>query len=173
MPDVDPRRVRGRFWRHVPGGGDPLFRPADPPDGRWQRGDVVEALYLADSRETAWAEWYRALAELGLPPHRTLPRDLWAFRVSATVADLSSPELLASVGLAAPRPGRTQWPAYQRVGEQLAAEGWRGLVAPSAARPEGRVLCLFRGDGPLRGATPVPPPEQFTEPPAPPRGMTT
>ncbi|HZQ26316.1 MAG TPA: RES family NAD+ phosphorylase, partial [Acidimicrobiales bacterium] len=143
------------------------------PDGRWQRGAVVEVFYLADSEETAWAEWYRALVELGLPPHRSLPRDLWAFRVSATVADLSSAPRLAAVGLSPPRPGRSQWPAYQRVGEQLAADGWRGLLAPSAARPEGRVLCLFRNDDPLRGATPLPPPEHVVDAPAPPRGMTT
>lgn len=134
---------------------------------------MLEGYYLADSAETAWAEWYRALAEFGLPPHRSLPRDMWSLRVSVTVADLTTEEHLAAVGLAAPRPGRSQWPAYQRVGEQLAAEGWRGLVAPSAARPAGRVLCLFRGAGPLRGVTPLPPPERVDEPPAPPRGMTT
>jgi hypothetical protein len=29
---------------------------------------VVEAVYLADCEATAWAEWYRALAEAALPP---------------------------------------------------------------------------------------------------------
>jgi hypothetical protein len=42
---------------------------------------VIAGLYLADSRDTAWAEWYRQLAELGLRPERQLPRDLWRLRV--------------------------------------------------------------------------------------------
>lgn len=154
-----------------------MWRPEEPPDGRWQRGEVVEGFYLADSAKTAWAEWYRALAELGLPPHRSLPRELWAIRLDVTVADLSSPEGLAEVGLQIPRPGRSGWPDYQLVGEALAADGWAGLVAPSAARRSALAVCLFRrkhqeGSG-LRGVTPLPPPEHVTTAPVPPRGMTT
>lgn len=144
-----------------------------PADGRWQRGEVVEGLYLADTPDTAWAEWYRALAELGLPPDRALPRDLWTVRLGVTLADLSTPGLLAAVGLDPPRPGRSGWPAYQSVGEALAADGWTGLVAPSAARPTGLVVCLFRGTGPLVGVRPLPPPSRVEHAPAPPRGMTT
>ena len=101
MPlDVDPAPVRGVWFRHVPAGGVPLFRPACPADGRWQRGDVVEGFYLADSEQTAWAEWYRVLAELAIPPMRQLPRDLWRFELDLDrVADLSSPERLARVSL--------------------------------------------------------------------------
>jgi hypothetical protein len=43
---------------------------------RWQHGDVVEGWYFADTPETVWAEWYRWLAEAGLPPMQTLPREL-------------------------------------------------------------------------------------------------
>lgn len=147
--------------------------PVAPPDGRWQRGQEVGAVYLADSEETAWAEWYRLLAELAVPPHRALPRDLWRFRVGLDVADLTTEARLRQVGLHAPRPTRSEWPAFQAVGEQLHIEGWAGLAVPSAARPEGLVVCLFRRALVLRGVRRLPPPRRVASAPVPPRGMTT
>jgi hypothetical protein len=78
----------------------------------------------------------------------------------------------APLGLAVPRPVSNDWPPYQRVGERLFADGFRGVLAPSAARPSGRALRVF---DPLRvtGVTPRRPPVLIVEPPAPPRGMTT
>ncbi len=53
---------------------------------------MVGAFYLAGDEETAWAEWYRQLAELGIPPAKSLPRDLWRIGVDLDrVADLSTP----------------------------------------------------------------------------------
>lgn len=94
-------------------------------------------------------------------------------RLGITVADLSTAERLAAFGLDPPRPGRSGWRAYQEVGEALAADGWAGLVAPSAARPAGLVVCLFRGTGAVAGIRAVPPPTHVDQAPAPPRGMTT
>lgn len=103
--DVDAAPVSGVWFRHVPAGADPLHRPERPSSARWQRGHVVEGFYLADSEATAWAEWYRLLAELALPPMRHLPRDLWRFDVDIErVADLSTPDRLARVGLEASFP---------------------------------------------------------------------
>jgi hypothetical protein len=134
----------------------------------------VDALYLAVDDATAWAEWYRHLAERGLPPHQQLPRDLWQWEIDVEVADLSDAARLARVGLTTPRPGRRRWPPYQRVGEALADAGWSGLVAPSAAPPEHLVLCPFRiSHESIRGARPIPPPPRIDTPPAPPTGMTT
>ena len=113
------------------------------------------------------------LAEAGLPPHRVLPRDLWRFRADLEVADLSTAARLRAVGLGLPRPTRAEWPAFQDVGQWLAEEGWSGLVAPSAARKEGLVLCLFRVGGPVRGLRRLPPPRTVVEAPVPPRGMAT
>jgi RES domain-containing protein len=170
--DVDATSIRGIWFRHVPAGGTPLYRPHPPGDGRWQRGDVVEGFYLADSEETAWAEWYRALAERVIPPLRQLPRDLWRFRVDLRrVADLSSEERLERVGLPLPTPNRSEWPRFQEVGEALFAEGWRALVSPAAARPAGRALCLFRTAGRITGVASVRPPTRYEEPPVPPRGL--
>ena len=134
---------------------------------------MVEGLYLADSADTAWAEWYRALAELAVPPHRALPRDLWRLRLDVELADLSSEARLRRVGLHLPRPTRSEWPRFQAVGERLFVEGWRGLVAPSAARPEHLVVCLFRTGATVPGLRRVPPPRRVQRPPVPPTGMTT
>lgn len=172
--DVDAADAAGEWLRHIPRAADPRFRPPPPGDNRWQRGAVVDALYLAREQETVWAEWYRHLAERGLPPMRQLPRDLWRFRVpSLEVADLSDDDRLARVGLPPPRPGRKSWPPYQRVGEALRQDGWPGLLIPSAARPRSLVLCLFVTAGSPLPAEPIPPPTVVAEPPAPPTGMRT
>ncbi|MGH3030440.1 MAG: RES family NAD+ phosphorylase [Gaiellaceae bacterium] len=173
MPlEVDATPVRGVWFRHVPAGGEPLFRPERPSDGRWQRGEVVEGFYLADSEEAAWAEWYRALAELAIPPMRELPRDLWRFELEVEhVADHSSPDRLEREGLELPVPDRRQWPAFQAVGETLFTEGWVGILYPAAARSDSLALCLFRVADKLPGVHPRRPPARYEEPPVPPRGL--
>lgn len=170
--NVDATPVRGVWFRHVPAGAEPLFRPDRPDDSRWQRGEVVEGFYLADSEDTAWAEWYRALAERGVPPMSQLPRELWRFNIDVVrVGDLSTAERLERVGLPPPVPDRRQWPSFQTVGETLFADGWAGVLYPSAARPESLALCLFRAADRLVGVDPLPPPTRHEEPPVPPRGL--
>jgi RES domain-containing protein len=172
--DVDPTTVRGRWVRHGPEGAPPWPDRVPSPDNRWQRGSVVDALYLADSEETAWAEWYRHLAEAGIPPDEQMPRRLWQWDVDVRVADLSTARRLTRVSLLPPLPGRSDWPPYQAVGEQLWTEGWRGLRAPSAARPSGRILCLFTSPGErIEGVRPVGRGRLVERPPVPPTGMTT
>jgi hypothetical protein len=165
--------VRGRWLKHTY--PDSLALPErDPaPDNRWQRGDIVDALYLADTDDTVWAEWYRHLAEQGVPPLAQIPRDLWTWEVDVEVADLSTAERLAAVGLSSPRPGQRGWPAFQRVGESLWKDEWPGLLAPSAARPGGKDLCLFRDADGVRGARPQGKPRRISETPPPPTGLRT
>jgi hypothetical protein len=173
--DVDPTSVSGIWWRHIPAGGDVYHRPNPPADNRWQRGEVVDAWYFADSEPTVWSEWYRSLAEAGLPPHQGLPRDLWRWEISLPeVADITDEARLARLGLPTRlRPSRTEWPTFQPVGEALFQSGFAALVCPSAARPEGLVLCVFRTDREMPGVTPVPPPARIDAPPVVPPGMTT
>jgi hypothetical protein len=109
--DVDATHVAGRWIKHAYPGAPPLAPRVPPPDTRWQRGDVVDALYLAADEQTAWAEWYRHLAERGLPPNQQVPRDLWSWDVDVVVADLSGASQLARVQLLTPRPGRRTWPS--------------------------------------------------------------
>jgi RES domain len=121
----------------VPAGGDVFYRPSDPPDMRWQHGEVVEGWYFADTPETAWAEWYRWLAEAGVPPMQTLPRELWRWEVSLPrVADLSTEARLSDFGLAIPRPERADWPAFRKAGDELYRSGWpRYWRRPPSAMP--------------------------------------
>ena len=67
---ADPDRVpvSGTWYRHVAAGRDPLGLPPASARGRWQRAEIIGAQYLADSPQTAWAEFYRALAEQEVPP---------------------------------------------------------------------------------------------------------
>ena len=172
--DVSSVAIHDLWWRQVPNAADPLFRADPPSDGRWQRGEVVGALYLADSEETAWAEWYRALAEFAIPPDRQMPRDLWRWEIDVDgVANLSTADRLTAVDLAVPQPGPGEWAPFQAVGERLWRDGHRGVLAPSAARPSGQILCLFRHTDELGGVTPVRPPTTYRHPPTPPTGMTT
>jgi len=172
--DVDQTHVAGLWWRHIPAAADVLYQPPHPADNRWQHGEIVEGLYFADSPDTAWAEWYRNLAEAALPPNHALPRDLWRWEISLPqVADLSDDERLARVGLPTMTPTQLEWPSFQPIGETLSAEGWPALVCASAARPQGRVLCVFRTQIEVPGTRPVPPPTTVTEPPVPPTGMRT
>ena len=135
---------------------------------------MVDAVYFADEEETLWAEWYRHLAERGIPPLQQLPRDVWRHRVrTLEVADLSDARRLARVGLRVPTPGRRDWSSYQTVGEMLWREGRHGLLAPSAARPSGLVLCLFVQDPKVLPAQPAGRPSVVAEPPVSPMGMRT
>ncbi|MGO9752555.1 MAG: hypothetical protein ACLP8S_20925 [Solirubrobacteraceae bacterium] len=56
--DVDTVAVSGEWIRHAPHRSSLLGRAAEPTDGRWQRGEIVRGLYLADEPATpprAWA----------------------------------------------------------------------------------------------------------------------
>jgi hypothetical protein len=171
--DVDELRVRGTWFKHTRPGRGPLPYRNPAPDNRWQKGSIVDAVYLGDATETVWAEWYRHLAEAGIPPAARLPVELWSWKVDIRVADVSDQRRLARVGLPIPSPGRASWPGFQAVGEELWKEGWAGLVAPSAARTVGTVLCVFRVEQDVEGITPEAPPQTLDDAPVPPTGMAT
>jgi len=173
--DVDSTAVTGIWWRQIPHRGKAFYRAPHPADGRWQRGEVVEAFYFADTADTAWAEWYRWLSENGFRPHQMMPRALWKWEISLLrVADLRTASQLRRLGLEVPPPGHLSWPPYQSAGESLYMDGWPALIAPSAARPDaGTVLCVFRDVARPPGIAPSAPPRVFRNPPAPPTGLRT
>jgi len=154
---VDAVHAGGEWIRHAPHRSDLLGRAATPTDGRWQHGEHVPGLYLAEDAATAVAEWYRFLAELGIAPARAVPHDHHLWRLDLELADLSSARQLASAGLPPPRPGRATW---------------AGLIGPSAARPDGRIACIFAARWPPERCTPIRA-NEINETPPPPQGMTT
>jgi len=88
------------------------------------------------------------------------------------LTDLSTPARLERVGLRPPHPVRSDWPAFQKVGHALAAEGRHPL---SLHRPAtaGDALATFRLGRLIAGVSPIPAPHRQVEPPQVPRGMRT
>ena len=166
--------VAGSWWRQTPHGADPLWLASPPSSGRWQDGETLAAIYLADEEATAWAEWYRVLAEIALPPMHAMPRDLWRWTIAVNqIADLSTPAKLARLDLPPLKPSRRTWQQFQAAGAELHRTGYRGVLYPSAARPGHLALCLFREGIAIQGAEPVRPPRTYRDPPAPPTGLCT
>lgn len=138
-------------------------------DARWQRAETPAA-YFADSDATAWAELYRGLAERGLAPEQACPRELHHVRVDLVrVADLSRERARRAIGLPRMSQSQAQWPAFQEVGEQLAAQGAQGILYASAARTRSLCLCVF-GAG-LTGLRIEAAPVRVLAAPPPPRGL--
>lgn len=145
-----------------------------PADGRWQRGAVIRAFYLADSEDTAWSEWFRHTAEVGVRPARRLPRETWRYRVAVDgIADLAHNGVLDAHGIVELLPTRRQWRLTQPVGEAYWTAGFRGLMAPSAARLGGRVLAIFRPTVQIPGVRANPPPNHYDGLPRIPTGLRT
>jgi RES domain-containing protein len=164
--------VKGTWVRQVPAGGEALAtRPRRTP-GRFHRPGEI-ALYLADTPETAWAEWYRALAARAQKPADDVPRELYRIVIDLDdVVDLSSTRLRQEAALPTRvRPSESQWPAFQRFATAMRAEGARGVLYSSAARTRSLCLCVFEaGLGGLRVESE---PVSVITPPPPPRGMRT
>jgi RES domain-containing protein len=103
-----------------------------------------------------------------------MPRDLWRWTIAVNdIADLSTPAKLARLELPPLAPSRRNWAPFQAIGEELHSKGYRGVLYPSAARPDHQALCLFREGIVIPGADPVRPPSTHRDPPAPPTGMRT
>lgn len=107
-------------------------------DARWQTGAIVRGFYLADCEDTAWAEWLRATAELGVPPTSRLPHAMCPLEVDLDrIADLTSLRLLTRLGLGPMRPTQAQWADTQPV---ASASGATGPPASSRRRLPTRAI---------------------------------
>jgi RES domain-containing protein len=167
-------RIAGTWWRVTRSTADPLALTPEPADGRWQRGSVIRALYLGDTEETVWAEWYRHTSEAGVPPDQRLPRAMWRVDVDLEdVADLTGEGVLAAHGIDQLDPSRRQWTRTQQIGQAYWRDGASAVLAPSAARADGLVLAVFRTAATIPGVAPVPPPRRFRSLPPIPKGLRT
>lgn len=164
--------IQGTWVRHVLAGVDGLGVRAGGNGGRFHRPGRA-ALYLADTAETAWAEWYRWLAEWNRSPVEHVPRDLYRIAVDLrNVVDLSTASARQAAGLPARmRPSSRQWTTFQSASDRFAAQGADGVLYASAARTRSLCLCVFEPG--LPGLTIEGTPVRALTPPAPPRGLRT
>jgi RES domain-containing protein len=161
--------MRGTWARHTAPGVDGL--DAHSGGSRWL-ATGRPGLYLADSQETAWAEFYRFLAESRTGPARAMPRDLHRVTVDLDrVADLSTERARRVLALPRMRASQKQWPAFQAIGEHLIAERAQAVLFGSAARTRSRCLCVFEAG--LAGLSVEAEPVRLITPPPPPRGLRT
>ena len=164
--------VTGTWSRHVLAGADGLAPSRSANGGRFN-APGQPALYLADTDGTAWAEWYRWLAEWGELPANHLPRYLYRIIVDLEqVVDASSAAARRKLGLPIRmRPSSGQWSAFRAVGERLAAEGADAILYASAARTRSLCLCVFEPG--LSGLRIESEPVRVIAPPPPPCGLRT
>ena len=66
-------------------------------------------------------------------------------------------------------PSQAQWPAFQDVGEQFAAQGAQGILYASAARTRSLCLCVFEAG--ITGLSIEVEPVRVIAAPPPPRGL--
>jgi hypothetical protein len=152
-------RVADAAW---PDPLDPSY--ADTAGGRWNAPGDGPTLYLNADVDTARAQIARLLEGTAIDAE-DLRDDAPFVLVAATlpprqrVADAESDTGLAALGLprtypARPRGGEVPWAACRRAARDVRAAGLRGVLARSAATPDGagRELAWF----PARGAAATP-----------------
>ncbi|MHB8691354.1 MAG: RES family NAD+ phosphorylase [Solirubrobacteraceae bacterium] len=163
--------VAGTRFRHVRSGAGALTAGREG-DGRFHRPGCT-VVYLADSEATAWAEWYRWLAEWGQPPAEHLPRELHRITVDLDdVVDLSSTAAREAAGVPTRmRPAKSQWTSFQERADRWRGEGAEGVLYSSAARTRSLCLCVFESG--LEHLQIVGEPIHVIAPPPPPRGLRT
>jgi RES domain-containing protein len=103
-------------------------------------------LYLATSRASVVAEFYRLAERQGVSPDNLLPRQLVHYRVSLQrVLDLTNADNLDTAGLK-PSDVRAEDPAMcQAVGAAAHLAGFEAILAPSATSV-GETLAVFLHD---------------------------
>ena len=147
------RRFRGRVWRHVPVGAEPLHLGfiLDAARGRWNsRRPRLPCLYTSLTAEGAIAEFEKHVSEYRAPRRR----DLVSLDVSvAPVLDLTDARVVrkygitpsAFVGSSASELAACRALAHRAVRE----EGHAAILAPSAARQGSMNLMIYLQGGAL------------------------
>lgn len=145
-----PASVSGRWsaYRQVATDTSPLFHAAgeptpSQPDGRWHRQGEGYAQYLALEALGAWAELIRYERIRAHARSREYERNLWLVHVEESeIADLRSFAHYTDCGLD-PRIAVAEHAPAQALADELRAEGFRGLLSPSAALSGATNLTLF------------------------------
>ena len=142
-----PAAYRGRLWRVVTDGFDPL-RPSRA-GGRWDDGSF-DVLYTAASREGAMAEsWFHLAKGQPILPSKVAKR---LFQIDADlqrVLDLSAEGRLAALGVNVATYGRLsyaqrveEYPSLQQIGEAAFFYEYQAVIVPSARWPGANVVIM-------------------------------
>jgi RES domain-containing protein len=146
-------RFSGKVWRHLPSGAHPLHaRYILYASGRWNRALEYGCLYTALTPEGARAEYekYRTRAQ---GPGSGKPRDLVSIEVTATpVLDLTDETVRTWLGVTLSSligDEEADLESCRSIADWARSEGYRAILAPSAAREGERVLAIYI-EGPVR-----------------------
>ena len=139
-------------FRQVAPGMPPLWHDAGlggaptQSDGRWHRRGVGFAQYFSLSPAGAWAELIRYFGLRSPEQVVEQRRSLWHAHVEVEdVADLSTFDRWVACGLDPMDAVSDDHAGCQRVAQGLVEQGYRGVLAPSAALPEAINITVFGG----------------------------
>jgi RES domain-containing protein len=136
--------VAGSWWRQTPYGPDPLWLASPPSGGRWQRGDGIAAIYLADEESTAWGRVVpiaRGDRTTTHPWHAPRPMAVDDRRQRCRRPLHPSQARTGRFAHSPPNSGDLGTIPSSR--GDSAHQGHRGILYPSAARPDHQALCPF------------------------------
>jgi RES domain-containing protein len=113
--------------------------------GRWNKPeDGTVAQYCTLDVASAIAEMVRWEGLRDLEDARELRVSIWEMRIDeGAVVDYSSPSLAGEQGFGWEALISDSWAGCQTEGQRIIGEGGRGVLAPSAALPQGLTLTLF------------------------------
>jgi len=138
------KRARGVVYRATTYDTCLWVSPNSRP-GRWNNPeDGTVAQYCALDVAGAIAEMVRSEDLRDVESARELRVSVWEMRIDeGAVVDYSSPSLSAEQGFEWEALVSNEWRHCQDEGGRIAAEGGRGVLAPSAALPQSVTLTLF------------------------------
>ena len=138
------RKLSGRFWHQGPT-RHPLGSFADPAltDGRYHRLGGAGVWYASDREQTAWAELFRHFTSTGVDPFEVRRRVGAAEVHGLEVLDLCDASVRAALGVGYDDLVGDDYMKSQEVADKARAEGYEGLLAPSAAVHGGKTLVVF------------------------------
>jgi RES domain-containing protein len=140
-------KFKGRVWRHIPAGGQPLhvgyiLHAA----GRWNRCNLYGCLYTSLSPEGAVAEYRKYLERAGVALELVRPRELVSLDVEVwPVFDLtdeaSSPIPPSSHLLVGD--SEEDLEECRALADYIRAQEYAGILAPSSALPGAKNLIIY------------------------------
>jgi RES domain-containing protein len=144
MEEIDFKRCRGVAYRATTY-DTPLWVSPNSRPGRWSHPeDETIAQYCTLDVPSAIAEMVRCENLREVDEARELRVDVWELRVDeGAIVDYSTPERVARQGFSWESLTSDSWDECRAEGLRIVGMGGRGVLAPSAALPQGVALTLF------------------------------